>query len=152
MITLQVIDGDLNLVGSSYVWLDGSNKLIQDLAFALEEEYGNDRFHPRWGSTLGEYVGTPQADIQKMLVQAEVERVVSNYMVIQRANLDRIVNMGGKPPFQSGEVIKSIDGVVITPSADTLNIQVNLTTVVGTSVTLQSSLSLLSGTLTGASA
>jgi phage baseplate assembly protein W len=50
---------------------------------ALAEPYGDDRFHPQWGSVLPNYVGTPIGADTEMLVRSEVARVIQAYIGVQ---------------------------------------------------------------------
>lgn len=147
MKTWAIQDGDLELRAGQYVFAQGPQKLKQDLSVALQEEFGLDRFHPRWGSLLPSYIGTPITPSTPATLQGEVTRVVNNYMTLQRAQIARSVNQGQKPPFGDGEVLRSLTSVNITIDADKATIAISLLALSGEAVALNANLSLLTGTV-----
>ena len=79
MKTLALQHGDLVIDGAgSYAMVSGAARIRQDLTLALLEEYGTDRFHPKFGSIIKEYLGNAISSDLQQLVKAEVNRVVQN--------------------------------------------------------------------------
>lgn len=145
MKTLLVRNGDLNMVGGEFVLVGGEEKLRQDLSHALRESFGTDRFHPRWGSMLPDHIGLVNNEVTATLLQAEVERVVSNYIVLQRALIERVATQGRKPSYGTGEVISSLDGVNVFLGLDWSRIEVRVKTMSGGEVKISGDLSMTTG-------
>jgi len=64
------------------IW--GIDKLKQDIDLWLRERFGIDRFHPRFGSDLENYIGGIVDDDTSTEVSEEVLRVLRNYMAVQQ--------------------------------------------------------------------
>jgi phage baseplate assembly protein W len=76
--TLALVQGDLSPAPGGYLMYEGPQKIHQDLALALQEAYGGDKLHPRWGSILQNFIGLPMTDDVKNKVLSEINRVISN--------------------------------------------------------------------------
>lgn len=78
---------DLKLIGSQMGIVYGVSKLFQDLDAWLREEFQGDRFHPNYGSVLGNYIGTVISDFSQFTVEQEVFRVLHNYQQVQATRI-----------------------------------------------------------------
>lgn len=139
MKTLQIQDGDLVLRSGAYAPVTGRAKLTQDLRMAMGEPISCDRFHPRWGSLLPGMVGHASSARTSMQIESEVQRLVTNYIAIQRDRLERAKNAGQRSPFNLDEVISSIDDIAVLQEFDRFHVRVTLSTATGGPVTLISS-------------
>jgi phage baseplate assembly protein W len=135
--TLALMNGDLMPAQGGYLLFTGVDRIRQDLTLALTEEYGTDRFHPRWGSVVRQFIGnviTPQLE---MLVRAEVNRIVQNYIVIQQAEVLRDSQVDVKGRFSTSDVVRSLLGIQARAYMDRIDIQLALETMSRTSVTIK---------------
>lgn len=136
MKTLALIDGDLVVGPRGYATVTGATKLRQDLGVAIREPVGCDRFHPGWGSALGDTVGDKIDAGSQMRVRTEVTRVLSNYITVQQDVRRRDAAAGRTSRFSPGEIIRKIEDVSMIQSLDSLRVRVVLQTVADTTVTL----------------
>jgi hypothetical protein len=141
MFTLQIQNGDLQIGANGFAAVNGPSKVYQDLSLATLEPYGCDRFHPRWGSLLGNYIGDAITLVDENLVMAEVARLVNNYMMVQQDNISTEVSNGLQSQYASNEVVGSIEAIDVTQQADRLMVSVMILTVSGQQVTLQNEVS-----------
>lgn len=127
---LALENGDLVLGPQGHQTLTGAPRIKQDLEIALREEYGLDRFHPRWGSLLNRYVGETIDDETRLLVQAEVNRVLQNYVIIQNAGVLRDLTYDVKGRYSTSDVVRSVlaveaqldlDGILLSVVLQTLS-------------------------------
>jgi hypothetical protein len=131
MKTLQIRNGDLFVAPGGYGMLTGAAKVRQDLACAILEGLGEDRFHPRWGSTLPNMVGTPYMITTHTVMQSEVRRIVNNYMATQSQALQRDRIEGRQSRYSAQEIITKILDIKIGFRADRVTIRVLLQSLAG---------------------
>lgn len=137
MKTLALFNGDLMLAQGGYFMFTGADRIRQDLALALLEEYGTDRFHPRWGSIIMRYIGnviTPQLDA---LVKAEVNRVVQNYIAVQQAEVlrDSVVDVKGR--FSTRDVVRNLTKITTRAHMDRIDVLLSLQTLARETITIK---------------
>ena len=138
MKTLEIRNGDLAIGRGGHATVEGGARLRQDLAVAMREPYGSDRFHPRWGFLLNEYVGGVLDEVTKQQVIGECRRVVANYIGIQQQQMAMARASGSRPRFSSGEVIDAVQGIEVRQTYDRLYVRVVVHSVSGESVSLVS--------------
>jgi phage baseplate assembly protein W len=122
------VDGDLMVTAGDYLLLSGADKIRQDLSLALTEEFGADRFHPRWGSIIKRYIGNVLDAQLALLVRAEVIRVVRNYIAVQQAEVLRDTQVDVQGRFDTSDVVRDIVSVTAEIDYDRCNIHVQLRT------------------------
>lgn len=134
MKTIALRDGDLVLGQGGYLLHTGTDRIRQDLTLALMEEYGGDRFHPRYGSVVKRYIGNVITPHLQELVKAEINRVVQNYIVIQQAEVlrDSQVDVIGR--FRTSDVVRSLLSINVATQMDRIDIQLALETLARTTV------------------
>jgi hypothetical protein len=134
MKALALSNGDLVVGHQGHSTVSGSSKIRQDLALALGEPLGDDRFHPEWGSVLPFYIGGPVSDDVQAIVRSEVSRVLSNYIAVRDEYIleDRLSGSGSR--FDSSDVVSSVDSISAKVDMDAIRITVALTTLAGTKV------------------
>lgn len=131
MKTLALSGGDLVVGPGGLRMLDGAAKLRQDIALALGEEYGHDPYHPGWGSVLQQYVGEPITEDTPMLVQAEVNRILQQYIAYQRQRLEA-ASLNGQPhTISTSEIIRTVNAIDVSVEYDTVSVLIDLTTMAG---------------------
>lgn len=135
---LALENGDLVLGPGGFATIEGERKVFQDLSLAILEPYGNDRFHPRWGSLLDRFVGSTLNDETDLLIRSEVTRIIRNYMAVQQDRYSRDIAAGLKPPISAGEMVSRIDNLTILHDYDRYHLTVRLMTLAGQPVTLTS--------------
>jgi phage baseplate assembly protein W len=135
--TLALLNGDLMLAQGGYLLYSGADRIKQDLTLGLMEEYGSDRFHPRYGSVIMRYIGNPITPQLQALVRAEVTRVVQNYISIQKAEVlrDTVVDVKGR--FSTADVVRNIAGIRTTVQMDRVNVALALETLARETVTIK---------------
>jgi phage baseplate assembly protein W len=107
---------------------EGAAKIHQDLALALKESYGADVIHPRWGSILQQFVGTPLTEDLKGKVLTEINRVIGNYITVQNARIVQDSNTGTISNLTTDDVVQSISNITAQQIYDSLVVSVALTT------------------------
>lgn len=137
MKTLALVNGDLMLAQGGYLLYSGSDRIKQDLTLALLEEFGSDRFHPRWGSVIMRYIGNPITPQLEALVRAEVTRVVQNYIAIQQAEVlrDSVVDVKGR--FTTSDVVRNIAAIRTSVQMDRVNVLLALETLARQTITIK---------------
>jgi phage baseplate assembly protein W len=139
MRALQISNGDLVIGQGGYQEVTGRDKVTQDLTVATLTPYGADRFHPGFGSTLGNRVGDPINAMTVANVQAEIQRVITNYMLVQKAILQAYQAKGYEAPYSTGDLVVKIRDLDVQATQDTLNVVASVETLAGqtASVTTQ---------------
>lgn len=136
MKTLALQGGDLVVGPQGHKTITGSPKIRQDLALALGEPYGNDRFHPQWGSILPSYVGRPIDFDSEMLVRSEAARVVQVYIDMQRSEIVNDTLAARRSRYTTADVVVRLDNIDTTISFDTIRVKLSLTTQSGENLTV----------------
>lgn len=139
MKTLALQSGDLVVGSDGHKTITGSQRIRQDLALALGEAYGNDRFHPTWGSTLPNYIGRPMSSDSEMLVRSEVARVVQGYIDTQRAEVLNDNLTGRRSRFTTADVVSRLNAISTVLRYDTIKVKISLTTKSGESLAVSRS-------------
>lgn len=139
MKTFALNGRDLSLTGSGYTMVDGIDRVKQQLGLGLRESYGGDRFHPRWGSVLPEWIGTvinrPGMSLE---LRSEVIRVVKNFMAVQTAEIDSRAARGLSAVVRPSEVVLGVTDVKVTQLQDTVSVTVYLQTAGGQVISVSS--------------
>ena len=137
MKTLGLLNGDLRIVQGGYQLLTGTDRIRQDLTLALLEEYNTDRFHPNWGSIIMRYIGNVITPELEMLVRAEVNRVVQNYIAICQAEiiLDSVVDV--KNRFTTSDVVRRLVEITTSTYEDRINVVLALETLARETVVIK---------------
>lgn len=131
MKTLFLRDGDLMPANRDLVKVGGAGKVAQDLRCALLEPLGNDRFHRGWGSTLEDFIAGVADEDMRFDIEAEVNRVISNYAAVQRDKIEADITGGGSTRFSTEELLSRIRGVRVNVERDSVQVQITLQTVAG---------------------
>lgn len=141
METLALSGGDLVVGPGGLQTVSGSAKIRQDLALALGEDYGTDPYHAGWGSVLGQYLGEPVDADSPMLVQAEVNRILQQYMTGQQQQLATAAVNNQQHTITTSEIIQTVNSVDVSVLYDTVKVVVSLTTMAGQSLTISRTVS-----------
>ena len=129
MQTLALVNGDLALDSSGqYMTYTGSARIRQDLGLALSEEYGSDRFHPKWGSVIKQYLGHVITPELQHLVRAEVNRILQNYIILGHAEILRDSQMDIQGRFDTSDVVRSVQSLETSTRQDRILVSVQLET------------------------
>jgi phage baseplate assembly protein W len=134
--TLLLRDGDLVPARRDYATISGTPKVAQDLRCALLEPLGNDRFHGGWGSTLNEFIASIAEEETRVAVESEVNRVIANYVAVQRDKIEADITGEAESRFTTDEILSRIRNVSVSISTETLRVSVVLQTVSGEVLTL----------------
>jgi phage baseplate assembly protein W len=126
--TLALQGGDLVVGSQGHRTITGSAKIRQDLALALAEPYGNDRFHPTWGSVLPSYVGRPITADTELLVRSEAQRVVQVYIDIQRSEIVNDNLAARRSRFTTADVVARLDNIDTQIAFDAIRVKLHLVT------------------------
>jgi len=138
---LEIRNGDLVVGAGGYTTIEGAAKVQQDLGVAVREPYGSDRFHPRWGTLLHEYVGTAVSEVSEMRIQAEVARIVQNYMRTQGEALARDVSTNRRTRFSKDELVERVESISIRQEFDRFRVRVIVRTFSNTDIAIIRSVS-----------
>lgn len=134
MKTLALISGDLVVGSTGHQTISGVPKIRQELALALGEEYGADRFHIDLGSILVDFIGQPIDASTEMLIRAEVGRVVQQYIAIQQREVLKDHLAQRRSRFDASDVVTGITAITATVDFDTVRISADLITQAGVQV------------------
>jgi len=126
--TLAVRNGDLVLSGSKFGMVDGIARVQQQLGLAMREEFGNDRFHRQWGSTLPTWIGDVLTAEVPFEVRAEVTRVVRDFILNQNEQIKQRASLGFSAVVRAEELIVEISDVKVQTRQDTVLVKVTLRT------------------------
>ena len=127
------------MLGSlGFAAVDGASYIRQRIATALGEPYGDDEYHPLWGSTLESFIGTPITSGTSALVSSEVSRVLQHLISAQQAQVTASALAGTRSVLSAADVIATVDSVSAAVGADPEIIQVviALTTQAGAALTV----------------
>lgn len=141
MRAFALVAGDFVLGDSGYATVTGSQKVVQDLGLAMREPFACDRFHPRWGSVLPNYVGEPIDEQTAMLVRSECSRLIRNYIMIQGGVIEEDVKLKRASRLTTEEVVTGVDGIDIRQNQDEYHIRVRLVLASGNQVNLTGTVS-----------
>lgn len=130
---LQLVGGDLLPAGRGFATVTGAAYLRQRVATALGEPYGDDPYHPTWGSTLPSMFGTPQSPDTPTLVSSEVARVLDQLIAAQQQQITQSTLTGSRSQLAAADVIATVDSVnaAVAARPDTIAVQIALTTQAG---------------------
>lgn len=128
MKTFLVRGGDIHLGPTGFEMCNGQQKLKQDLAMAMIEPLGTDRFHPRWGSLFASYIGAAFAPEAKAIIQSEANRILANTRAMVLREIERDSLSAHKSRYTDDEVIGSVDLIEIRIKLDAVFVRVWLTT------------------------
>ena len=143
MKTLALSQGDLVVSGQSgHKTITGLAKVRQDLALALAEPYGDDRFHPQWGSVLPSYVGTPITAETELHVRSEVARVIQTYIDTQRNEVLNDALNSRRTRYSTADVVAEVTDVQTEVAWDIIRVKVTLRTASNQSVSITRSIAL----------
>jgi hypothetical protein len=139
MRAFKITNGDLVIGRSGYGETTGQAKIVQDLTIAVLTPYGFDRFHPGYGSVLESKIGQPETTLTISNIQAEVQRVISNYIVSQQAVLQAYQARGYRSPYSNSDLVAGVQAINVTTQTDTAVINAEIRTLAGqtASVTTQ---------------
>ena len=134
MKTLAIAGGDLVVGPTGHKTISGAQRIRQDLALHLGEDYGSDRFHPEMGSILPDYVGEMIDPDVEQQVGAEVARVVQQYIAIQEREVLRDHLAARLSRFNASDVIVGITGIQTSVDFDSIRVNASLLTQSGETV------------------
>ena len=137
MKTLALANGDLVVAPGGYTTLTTAAKIRQDMALGLGEPLGNDRFHPEWGSVLPTYIGQPVNEETEMLVQAEVARIIEQYMAVQQRGISQDSIAGRMSRYDAADVVAGVQQLTVDLRYDTLRVTVALVTQAGVRINIK---------------
>ncbi len=126
MRTFELVGGDLVLGEGGFALVTGQAKVKQDLGVAMREPYGCDRFHPRWGSILINYVGEPIEQQTSFLIQSEVGRIIRNYIMVQGGVVEEDVTAQRRSRLTMSEVVVGVNGIDVRQNQDKYHVRVRL--------------------------
>lgn len=133
---MLVQNGDLVLSSRSWAMATGAQRITQDLTMALGEPYGDDRFHPQWGSVLPRYIGQNIAPELQMRVEAEAVRIVRNYIAAQQDTILSTAAAGQRSQYSTADVVRAIVGLDVQVQQDTIRLRIQLATQANQLITL----------------
>lgn len=129
--SLALKGGDLVQLGSVLGIVSGSDKLQQDMSLWLTERLGVDRFHPRYGSILPNFIGGVVNLSTQVAVQSEVDRVLGNYQAVQQQAFKANPQL-----FSYTELLNDLVGVDVGVNYDTVSVAISVTTGANTFVSV----------------
>lgn len=143
--SLAIVGGDLSIQNRAYQTVSGKDKLIQDLRNWILEPLGTDPATPNFGTRLDgvvsdteEFSGVIGGMITQQIIdelKAEIIDMLETYQALQIAKMQsEVVTYDGQTTLDPDEVIQSIDSIDAVQAADTIIIQIVLTTFSASSI------------------
>lgn len=129
--SLSIANGDLVTQGSDLAVVWGIDKLKQDLQLWVTERYGGDRFNPKMGSVLQDYIGTVITPRTKAEIYDEVMRVLDNYQRVQMYGFKREPRN-----YSMTELLDEVENVSVNVTYDTVSVSVSVRTVARDNTTI----------------
>lgn len=136
MKSLALVAGDLSVGAGGYKLVTGSERIRQDLALALGEDVGNDRFHPDWGSVLINFIGQPLDGSTQFNVRSEVARVIQQYIDAQSQNIVQTGLDRNRQVVNTGDIVIGVSSISAEVLYDTIKIIANLQTLSGKTIAI----------------
>jgi hypothetical protein len=136
MKTLELRNGDLVIRPGGFGMVRGTKKVQQDLGTIVREALGTDRFHPRFGTVLHDYLGGYQDATAYALIRGELHRLINNYIMVQTGAIQADMARGRRPRYGPEEIITSVQAIQIQQRLDRFNVKVVVRTASGEDVTL----------------
>lgn len=132
--SLALGNGDLVQEGSRLGIVYGTGKLTQDMTCWMEERLGVDRFHPRYGSVLPNFIGGMITASTQAAVQSEVDRVLGNYQAVQQQAFKDNPQL-----FSLDQLLNALTDVQVGINYDTVSVAVSVSTGSNTYATVSTS-------------
>jgi phage baseplate assembly protein W len=133
---LALADGDLVVTPAGHKTISGAARITQDLRCALIEPLGNDRFHRDWGSIIRSYIGQTLTEEVALLVESEANRVLQNYVLVQRAQVLGDFTAQRASRYDTSDVVRAIQDIRVQINFDTVTVFVVLVTQANQRVTI----------------
>lgn len=136
MKTLALSGGDLVVGTEGHKTISGGAKITQELSINLGSQYGGDKFHPEFGSTLYQYFGEPLTEDTRSRVELEVGRVIQQYIDIQASQVlqDHLDQRATR--FDASDVVTGVADLSVSIDYDTIKITGTLVTAAGSQVSI----------------
>jgi hypothetical protein len=134
-------NGDLVIGQAGYQEVTGQAKIVQDLTSATVTPYGSNRFHQGYGSVLATKVGQPETGLTQGQVNAEVQRIVNNYIMTQQMILQSYQNRGFASPYNNDDLVAAVPGIDVVVSTDTITVNAQIKTAANQTVSLNTAVS-----------
>lgn len=132
MRSFRVENGDLALSPGRIVdFVQGQNKLVQDLTLWLLEPYGIGYTTPAFGSLLLSMIGTAFGEGQLADVESEVNRILELYQANQFQRIKAARDNGKLYLYTKREILNQIGQITSTQLLDHAQIQVGIKTASG---------------------
>ena len=129
MRSFRVRDGDLDIgAGRRAEFVDGEEKLMQDLSLWLLEPLGIGPTTPNFGSQLPDMVGAPDAEEEVAEVESEVGRILSIYQANQIERLREARDRGVLQNWSKSEILNDIVSVTARSQDDAINVDAVIVT------------------------
>lgn len=138
MKTFEIKQGDLAIGPGGFATVSGASKVKQDLAQAVREPLSCDRFHPRWGTVLANFVGSMGDDLTQGMIVSEITRIVRNYIASQGEQVRSDLVAGRKPRYGTDELVVDLGDIDLRTETDRLYVRVKVQTAANQTVTLTS--------------
>lgn len=137
MKSIKVTDGDIVLgVGRGLSFVDGREKLIQDLRLWILEPYGTGPTTRTFGSVVHDYIGEVGPDEHRARVESEIRRVIELYVAHQRRRLDADRDSGVLSRWRKSEIITGIQQLRAEVQDTSIVVKVTVSTLTGSDLLL----------------
>lgn len=129
MRSLRIKDGDISLgPGRRAEFVDGRDKLIQDLKLWLMEPFGRGFLTPNFGSVLYEEIGAGGAESRLLEIEEEIRRVLELYQAWQVERLRSAKQNGLLQNFSKSEVLNVIESIEARADGTTVFVDIRVST------------------------
>lgn len=137
MKTIALTQGDFTPAAGGYLMYEGTQKIRQDLALALQEAYGGDALHSAWGSILPDMVGQPLTPTLQSQILTEVNRILNNYVTVQNARIIQDNATRSVSSYSTDDVVNSITSLSAQQVYDSILVNIGLQTISRQSISIQ---------------
>jgi len=140
MKTIEVSNGDIQLVNGKIQFAVGSSKLVQDLTLWLKEPIGTGFTTPNFGSLLPQMVGGNQNSTTVSTVTNEITRILQLYQGQQAIYLQNAQNSAQLSNWNKSEIIQNVVSVQVSIQATSIIANIVLNTLNNTTINLNMSI------------
>jgi len=141
-ITPLISEGDLQIGDNGRpVFIDGKDKLLQDLTHCILCPRGNNRFHQMYGSSVMMRIGYPiKPGTTAMNIQKSVVDAINYYMQIQTVQekyqeivpAEKVAHLGNEKIWSvsQAELLQSLNSIDVDIDIDTITLKIRITTAI----------------------
>lgn len=137
MKSIRIANGDIVLgVGRGLSFVDGRQKLAQDLRLWIMEPYGTGPTTRTFGSVVHDHIGETNPEEHRARIESEIRRVIELYIAHQRRRLNADRSAGTLSRWRKSEIVTGIQSLSAKVKDTSIVVKVSISTLSGTDLPL----------------